>query len=58
MVIDSYRFLDFASRQVIKAWVGREAQQRLAVDQQNDQVTDEQCQDGEERQQAGEWVND
>ena len=25
MEIDSYRFLDFASRQIIKAWVGREA---------------------------------
>jgi len=24
MTIDSYRFLDFASRQIIKAWVGRE----------------------------------
>jgi len=26
MTIDSYRFLDFASRQVIKAWVSREAE--------------------------------
>lgn len=25
MPIDSYRFLDFATRQIIKAWVGREA---------------------------------
>jgi D-proline reductase (dithiol) PrdB len=24
MAIDSYRFLDFATRQIIKAWVGRE----------------------------------
>src|ERR1051326_8980711 len=26
-MIDSYRFLDFASRQIIKAWVSREAQE-------------------------------
>lgn len=26
MAIDSYRFLDFATRQIIKAWVGREGQ--------------------------------
>ncbi len=25
MAIDSYRFLDFATRQIIKAWVNREA---------------------------------
>jgi D-proline reductase (dithiol) PrdB len=25
MAIDSYRFLDFATRQIIKAWVGRQA---------------------------------
>ena len=27
MAIDSYRFLDFATRQIIKAWVDREARQ-------------------------------
>ena len=27
MAIDSYRFLDFATRQIIKAWVNREAQE-------------------------------
>ena len=29
--IDSYRYLDFASRQIIKAWVGREALQKRAI---------------------------
>jgi D-proline reductase (dithiol) PrdB len=31
MVIDSYRFLDFATRQIIKAWVDREAQQMRSI---------------------------
>jgi D-proline reductase (dithiol) PrdB len=31
MAIDSYRFLDFATRQIIKAWVDREAQQRRTI---------------------------
>lgn len=31
MPIDSYRFLDFASRQIMKAWAGREAQARRAI---------------------------
>lgn len=31
MNIDSYRFLDFATRQIIKAWVGREAEHTAAI---------------------------
>jgi D-proline reductase (dithiol) PrdB len=31
MPIDSYRFLDFATRQIIKAWVSREAQQKRTI---------------------------
>jgi D-proline reductase (dithiol) PrdB len=31
MAIDSYRFLDFATRQIIKAWVGREGQQTRPI---------------------------
>jgi len=31
MTIDSYRFLDFATRQIIKAWVGREARERRPI---------------------------
>ena len=31
MPIDSYRFLDFASRQIMKAWAGREAQARRTI---------------------------
>lgn len=31
MAIDSYRFLDFASRQIIKAWVDREAHQKRPI---------------------------
>lgn len=31
MAIDSYRFLDFASRQIIKAWVQREGQQTRPI---------------------------
>jgi D-proline reductase (dithiol) PrdB len=31
MAIDSYRFLDFASRQIIKAWVDREAREQRPV---------------------------
>jgi D-proline reductase (dithiol) PrdB len=31
MGIDSYRFLDFATRQIIKAWVTREAQQKRRI---------------------------
>jgi len=30
-VIDSYRFLDFATRQIIKAWVNREAQSKPPI---------------------------
>jgi len=30
-VIDSYRFLDFATRQIIKAWVDREARETRAI---------------------------
>lgn len=29
--IDSYRFLDFATRQILKAWVAREAQSRRTI---------------------------
>lgn len=29
--IDSYRFLDFATRQIIKAWVSREAQEKRSI---------------------------
>ena len=31
MPIDSYRFLDFATRQIIKAWVNREVQERRPI---------------------------
>ena len=31
MAIDSYRYLDFASRQIIKAWVGRESQHKRDI---------------------------
>src|SRR6476646_8892595 len=31
MAIDSYRFLDFATRQIIKAWVNREAQEKRPI---------------------------
>ena len=31
MAIDSYRFLDFATRQIIKAWVTREARERRPI---------------------------
>jgi D-proline reductase (dithiol) PrdB len=31
MAIDSYRFLDFATRQIIKAWVNREAQGKRPI---------------------------
>jgi len=31
MTIDSYQFLDFATRQIIKAWVGREADQTRPI---------------------------
>lgn len=31
VAIDSYRFLDFATRQIIKAWVTREAQQKRRI---------------------------
>src|SRR5512139_3125906 len=31
MAIDSYRFLDFATRQIIKAWVEREAHERRSI---------------------------
>lgn len=31
MAIDSYRFLDFASRQIIKAWVNREAREKRSI---------------------------
>jgi D-proline reductase (dithiol) PrdB len=31
MAIDSYRFLDFASRQIIKAWVNREVQKKRPI---------------------------
>ncbi len=31
MAIDSYRFLDFATRQIIKAWVSREGQTRRPI---------------------------
>jgi D-proline reductase (dithiol) PrdB len=31
MAIDSYRFLDFATRQIIKAWVSREAQEKRSI---------------------------
>lgn len=31
MTIDSYRFLDFATRQIIKAWVGREGREMRPV---------------------------
>ena len=31
MAIDSYRFLDFATRQIIKAWVSREAQEKRPI---------------------------
>lgn len=31
MPIDSYRFLDFATRQIMKAWVAREADRRPAI---------------------------
>src|ERR1041384_4361281 len=30
-MIDSYRFLDFASRQITNAWVNREAQERRRI---------------------------
>jgi len=31
MPIDSYRFLDFATRQILKAWVDREAQEARSI---------------------------
>jgi D-proline reductase (dithiol) PrdB len=31
MAIDSYRFLDFATRQIIKAWVNREVHERRPI---------------------------
>jgi len=31
MAIDSYRFLDFATRQIMKAWVSRETQARRSI---------------------------
>jgi D-proline reductase (dithiol) PrdB len=31
LAIDSYRFLDFATRQIIKAWVSREMQLRRSI---------------------------
>jgi len=31
MTIDSYQFLDFATRQIIKAWVAREAEQTRTI---------------------------
>ncbi len=31
MAIDSYRFLDFATRQIIKAWAKREAQEKRPI---------------------------
>lgn len=31
MAIDSYRFLDFATRQIIRAWVARESRARRSV---------------------------
>ncbi len=31
MAIDSYRFLDFATRQIIKAWVNREVTERRPI---------------------------
>jgi D-proline reductase (dithiol) PrdB len=31
MAIDSYRFLDFATRQIIRAWVNREAREKRPI---------------------------